>query len=46
MLFLLLPTLNPSGAEIGGFLGKHFLIEKIHFLLRCMDHVLWGPGSK
>lgn len=29
MLFCLLPALNPSGAEIGSFLRKHFLIQQI-----------------
>lgn len=30
MIFLLLLTLNPSGAET----GREFLIQQIHFLLR------------
>lgn len=29
MAFLLLLTLNPSGAETGSFLGKHLLLWQI-----------------
>ena len=29
MLFLLLLTWNPSGAEVGSFLGKYLLLQQI-----------------